>query len=68
MEKSVFINGIYLSTRVENARDAQENAKQQFGSALDQFQSANSVKSTSLKKEYKKLQAEFDNSEATANG
>lgn len=53
--------------RVEDARDAQEDAKEQFESALDQFQSVISIKSTSLEKKYKKLQAEFDNSEAAAN-
>ena len=52
--------------RVEDARDAQQDAKEQFASALDQFQSVISTKSTSLEKKYKKLQAEFDNSESAA--
>lgn len=52
--------------RVEDARDAQADAKEQFASALEQFQSVVSIKATSLEKKYKKLQAEFDTSEAAA--
>lgn len=52
--------------RVEDARDAQTDAKEQFASALEQFQSVISIKTTSLEKKYKKLQAEFDASEAAS--
>lgn len=52
--------------RVEEARESQVDAKEQFETALEQFQSVVSMKSTSLEKKYKKLQAEFDASEEAA--
>lgn len=55
-----------LVDRVEEARDAQEGAKQQFQSALEQFSSVVQVPSTELEAKYKQLKAELDRSESRA--
>jgi hypothetical protein len=55
-----------LVSRVENARDAQEEAKQQFQSALEKFTSVVNVPSSKLQEKYDQLKAELDKSEAKA--
>jgi hypothetical protein len=57
-----------LVDRVEDARDAQNAAKEQFQSALDEFMSVTGQtgKGGSLETQYKKLQGEYDRCEARA--
>ncbi len=52
--------------RVEKARDSQKEAKEQFASALERFNSVVKVKGGSLEKKYKTLKSELDRSEAKA--
>ena len=55
-----------LKDRIEDARDAQEESKEQFVSALDEFKQVLHLEETSLEKRYKSLQAEYDASEEAA--
>jgi hypothetical protein len=55
-----------LVDRVEDARDAQDDAAEQFASALDQFRSVVAVDGGDLEKVYDKLSSEFEDSEARA--
>lgn len=55
-----------LADRVENARDAQTDAKEQFASALDRFRSVVEIDGGDLEEKYDILQSEFDRSEAKA--
>ena len=55
-----------LIKRVAKARDAQEDAKEQFQSALDQFSSLTGFEGGELQSTYEKLQAAYDRSEAKA--
>ncbi len=48
-----------LVDRVEEARDAQAEAQEQFKSALEQFASVVKLKDTDLKKAYDKLNSEY---------
>jgi len=52
--------------RVQEARDSQEEAKEQFASALDEFSSVLNFKGGELEDKYKKLNAEFEESEEKA--
>lgn len=52
--------------RVENARDAQEEAQEQFQSALEQFNAVVQLQETDLKKAYDKLNAEYEESRDAA--
>lgn len=56
-----------LVKRVGEARDSQEQAKEQFRSALDKFRSVLKVEGGPLEDKYDKLQAELDRSETKAN-
>ncbi len=53
--------------RVEDARDSQAEAQEQFKSALEQFDSVVKLKETDLKKAYDSLSSEYDKSEDAAN-
>lgn len=55
-----------LVSRVENARDAQEDAQQEFKDALEQFGSIVAIQETDLKKAYDKLSSEYEDSESAA--
>ena len=46
--------------RVENARDAQQEAQEQFKSALEQFNAVVQLKDTDLKRAYDKLDDEYE--------
>jgi hypothetical protein len=48
--------------RVEDARDSQEDAQQQFQSALEQFGSVVALEETDLKKAYDQLNSEYQDS------
>lgn len=52
--------------RVESARDAQEEAKAQFESALEKFSSVVTVPGGDLKQQYDQLKAAYDKSQARA--
>ena len=52
--------------RVENARDAQQDAQEQFKSALEQFDSVVSLEETDLKKAYEQLNDEYEECVAIA--
>lgn len=51
---------------VQKARDAQEDAKEQFASALEEFIAVTRVDGGELEATYKRLQREFDRSEDRA--
>ncbi|OHB50055.1 MAG: DNA repair protein [Planctomycetes bacterium GWF2_41_51] len=55
-----------LVDRVEEARDSQEQTKEQFASALEKFKSVVNVPTGKLQVKYDTLKAEFDESEAKA--
>lgn len=55
-----------LVDRVEEARDSQTEAQQQFKSALEQFSSVVEVKNTDLKKAYDKFGKEYSDCEKAA--
>ena len=55
-----------LVDRVEDARDAQGDASEQFASALDQFRSVVEFDGGDLEKIYDRLNSEFEDSEARA--
>lgn len=55
-----------LVDRVGNARDAQEDAKQQFQNALEKFSSVVKVPTSELQNKYNQLKTELDKSEAKA--
>lgn len=59
-----------LVNRVEDARDAQNDAREQFASALEEFIAVTGVSADAsvadLESRYKRLKAEFDRSEARA--
>jgi len=56
-----------LVERVEEARDAQEDAKEQFQSALEKFSAVVDFKGGELEERYKELKSEFERSESKAN-
>jgi len=53
-----------LVERVEDGRDAQHAAKEQFQSALEAFREVSDFEGGELEKVYKRLQKEYDRSEA----
>jgi hypothetical protein len=55
-----------LVDRVEDARDAQDDAAEQFASALDQFRSVVAIDGGDLEKVYDKLNREYERSQARA--
>ena len=55
-----------LASRVESARDSQVEAKEQFSSALEQFQALLGNPESSLQKTYDRLESELRRSEARA--
>lgn len=66
MESLGFEKREILVTRVKNAREAQEEAKEQFRSALEQFSALVAYDGGELEDTYNKLQRELDRSEAKA--
>lgn len=55
-----------LVDRVEDARDSQEEAKEQFQSALERFTAVTGFKGGKLEDQYNKLKSAFEASEARA--
>lgn len=66
MEKFGVFKRDILVSRVEAARDSQEEAKQQFNSALEQFASVVAYDGGDLERKYKQLDAEYKDSKAAA--
>jgi hypothetical protein len=66
MEKLGYHKREILVDRVQDARDAQEQAKEQFRSALEQFSAVVGFEGGELERTYRRLQSEFDRSEARA--
>ncbi|MFZ7112422.1 MAG: DUF2959 domain-containing protein [Desulfatiglandales bacterium] len=66
MEKVGIHKRDILIDRVEDARDAQSEAQEQFMSALEQFGAVVRIEDTDLKKAYDKLNAEYQDSERAA--
>lgn len=55
-----------LVDRVKDARDAQQQTKEQFASALEKFRSVVSVEGGKLQEKYDQLKGELDKSESKA--
>jgi hypothetical protein len=66
MEKMGYAKRDILSTRVKSARDAQEDAKQEIQTTLEQFGKVVAYEGGDLEATYKKLNGELENSEASA--
>lgn len=66
MEKIGFQKREILTSRVERARDAQQEAGEQFRSALDRFREVVNVEGGELEEKYETLSATFERSEARA--
>jgi hypothetical protein len=67
MEKFGYEKRDILVKRVDNAREAQQDAKKQFESALAQFIAVTNFSGGELEKQYNMLKDEFDESETRAN-
>jgi len=66
MEKAGIHKRDIMVDRVEDARDVQGEAQEQFKSALEQFDSIVKLKETDLKKAYDRLNSEYEESEEIA--
>jgi len=66
MEKLGYHKRDLLVTRVQDARDAQEQAKKQFESALEQFAAVVGFEGGELEKTYNRLKTEFEHSQEKA--
>ncbi|MEJ2610477.1 MAG: DUF2959 domain-containing protein [Candidatus Thiodiazotropha sp.] len=66
MEKAGYHKRDILVDRVETARDAQNDAQEQFQSALDQFTSVINLEESDLKEAYESLNHEYESSESAA--
>lgn len=67
MEKMGYHKRDLMVSDVEKARDAQQEAKEQFKSALDRFTTVLNIKGGELQEKYDILNAEYEKSEAKAN-
>lgn len=67
MEKIGYHKRDLMVSDVEKARDAQQEAKEQFKSALDRFTTVLNVKGGELQDKYNTLNTEYEQSEAKAN-
>lgn len=66
MEKMGYHKRDIMVDRVENARDAQEDAKEQFASALDRFKSVVAFDGGDLEEKYDILNSEYERCEDKA--
>ena len=66
MEKVGYHKRDILVSRVEKAKDSQQEAQEQFRSALERFESVVNLAETDLLKAYKKLNAEYEDAEEAA--
>jgi hypothetical protein len=67
MEKLGYHKRDLLVRDVTKARDAQQDAKEQFKSALDRFTKTLEIQSGELQEKYEALNSEYERSEAKAN-
>jgi len=67
MEKLGYQKREILIDRVEDARDVQEEAKEQFQSALEEFSSVVNFSGGELERKYEALNAEFTDCKSKAN-
>lgn len=67
MEKFGYEKRDLLVSRVDKAREAQQEAKKQFESALHQFIAVTNFEGGSLQRQYERLKDEFEESEEKAN-
>jgi hypothetical protein len=65
-EKAGFHKRDILVSRVENTRDSQQDAQEEFKDALEQFGSVVALQNTDLKQAYDQLSAEYEDSESAA--
>lgn len=65
-EKFGYAKREQLVSAVKDVRDAQQDAKKQFASALDQFIAVTGSKGGDLEAKYRKLQSEYDRSVSRA--
>jgi len=65
-EKAGFHKRDILVSRVENTRDSQQEAQQEFKDALEQFGSVVALENTDLSQAYDQLSSEYEDSEAAA--
>lgn len=65
-EKLGYAKREQLVSAVKDVRDAQQDAKKQFASALDQFMAVTGSKGGDLEAKYRKLQSEYDRSVSRA--
>jgi len=66
MEKIGIEKRDILVDRVDNARVAQQDAKEQFGSALEKFIAVTNYSGGDLEKQYKMLKEEYEDSKSRA--
>jgi uncharacterized protein YutD len=66
MEKFGYEKRDLLVSNVEDAREAQQDAKKQFESALEQFIAVTDYQGGDLEKQYRKLKGEYEDSQAQA--
>lgn len=66
MERIGFEKREILSNRVESARDSQEEAREQFSSALEEYRAVVEIEGGELEEVYDRLNAEFEDSEEQA--
>ncbi len=66
LEKAGYHKRDILVERVGKARDAQQQGKEQFKSALEKFSSVLNFKGGQLENKYQQLNEEYENSEAAA--
>lgn len=67
MEKLGIHKRDILSDRVEEARDSQQDAKEQFKSALEQFSALTNFNGGDLEEVYNRLNSEYEESDDAAN-
>lgn len=66
MEKAGYHKRDIMVSRVEKARDAQQDAKEQFQSALERFTALTSFNGGELEERYNKLNADYERSVSRA--
>ena len=66
MEKLGYPKRELMVNRVESARDAQQDAKEEFASALEKFRTVANFEGGALEKKYDELKTAYDRSEARA--
>lgn len=66
MERIGFEKREILANRVESARDSQEEAREQFSSALEEYRAVVEIEGGELEEVYDRLNAEFEDSEEQA--